>query len=331
MIDKIFSEENEMNGKYSTLSETEIEQKIKQGLFKEDPNNRVIRDEKNRIVRFLSSSNKTLVPNCYYNQYVQVVNNYVTYTDIQKVISEILKIKNQEIFSELEEAHRTCINFLQQYQYSKKPQIVQKLNEVTLQAISKYQTKLIHYLNTEFKNIDKKQLLDTCWSYLNLIKIFKFSSYIYHNNNILDYEQVRDFIKEIFLPLQRMFEELVCRYAGIENDVHTYHCSSSLYMNLFLDRNIEKLEQYACMDSRFGSLFSITSLIATCFQRNQRNVHEMQRNNEFHRDFVEELYSILFQFKELDDFNELFDPAKETILLDDKSIKNILLPISRKS
>lgn len=109
-----------MNGKYSTLSETEIEQKIKQGLFKEDPNNRVIRDEKNRIVRFLSSSNKTLVPNCYYNQYVQVVNNYVTYTDIQKVISEILKIKNQEIFSELEEAHRTCINFLQQYQYSKK-------------------------------------------------------------------------------------------------------------------------------------------------------------------------------------------------------------------
>lgn len=120
------------------------------------------------------------------------------------------------MFSELEESHKACINFLQQYHYSKNHQIVQKLNEVTLLAISKYQIKLINYLKTEFNNIDRKKLLDTCWSYLDLIKIYKLSSYWYHNSNTLDYQQVNDFIKEIFIPLQKMFEELVCQYVGIE-------------------------------------------------------------------------------------------------------------------
>lgn len=319
-----------MKGKYLTLSEKEIEKNLQQGIFKEDPNNRVIRDDKNRIVRFLSSPERSLTPNYYYNQYVQVVNNYITYTDTQKIINSILDIKNQEVFSELEESHKACINFLQQYHYSKNHQIVQKLNEVTLLAISKYQIKLINYLKTEFHNIDRKKLLDTCWSYLDLIKIYKLSSYWYHNSNTLDYQQVNDFIKEVFIPLQKMFEDLVCQYVGVEKEIKTYNCTDSLYMNLFLSRNMTKLEEYSSMDSRFESFSSVISLIASCFESGRRNVHDMQYNKEFHKDFVQKLYDVLFSYRELNNFNELFNPNHDTVLINDQSLKNILFPSLKK-
>jgi len=316
-----------MKGKYSTLSESEIERKIQKGIFKEDTKNRVIRDEKNKIVRFLNSPNKDLVPhNSYYNQYVQVINKYITYTDTQKIIEGILNIKNQEVFLELRESHKICINFLQQYQNSKNPKIIQKLNESAVLAISKYQIKLTEYLKTEFNLIDQKNLIDTCCSYLDLLKIYKFSSYLYHNDNTLDYHDVKQHIACIFDPLQQLFESLVCKFLGVENNISLYDCSSSLYMKFFLKRDIIKLSQYSSMDSRFGSLELIVDLIAACFAKNMRNVHEVQEKIIFHENFTEDLYQLLISYDELNNFNEIFNPDEDKVSIEDQSLKNILLP-----
>lgn len=330
-LPKGYSEEL-MKGKYSTLSETEIERRVKLGIFKEDPKSRVIRDSQNKLVRFLDTPQKDLAPiNSYHNQYVQVNNTYITYTDTQKIIKEILDVKNQEIFLELIESHKVCINFLQQYQNSKNPKIIQKLNESAVLAISKYQVKLTEYLKTEFNLIDQKRLLDTCSSYLDLIKIYKFSSYLYHHDNTLDYHDVKGFIADIFLPLQLLFESLVCELSRVEGGTSFYNCSSSLYMKLFLKRNSVKLSQYSSMDSRFGSLERITNLIAACFQKDIYNVHEEQEKIELHEDFTEDLYQLLVNYDELNSFNELFNPNEDNFLIEDQSLKNLLLPSSKRT
>lgn len=319
-----------MKGKYSTLSESEIERKIQQGIFKEDPKSRVIRDEQNKIVRFLNSPTQDLIShNSYYNQYFQIVNKYITYTDTQKIIKEILDIKNQEVFSELKESHKICMNFLQQYQNSRNPKIIQRLNESVILAISKYQIKLVQYLQTPFSLIDQKNLLDTCRSYLDLIKIYKFSSYLYHYDNTLDYHDVKGFIVDVFTPLQQLFESLTCEFLRKEGNNSIYDCDSSLYMKIFLKRDIIKLEQYASMDSRFGSLERITDLIADCFAKNN-NVHRAQANRQFHEDFVENLFQVLVSYNELDRFNEVFNPNEDKILIEDQNLKDILLPSSKK-
>lgn len=315
-----------MKGKYSLLSESEIEKKVQQGIFKEDSKSRVIRDAQNKFVRFLDSPPQNLVSyNSHYNQYFQVVNNYITYTDTQKIIKEILDIKNQEVFLDLQESHRVCLNFLQQYQNSKNPKIIQKLNESALSAISKYQVKLIQYLRTDFNDIDKKNLLDTCESYIDLIKIYKFSSYLYHSNNTLDYHDVKNFLAEIFNPLQELFESLICEFVRKENNISIYNCSSSFYMKLFLDGKTSTLEQYSCMDSRFGSLASITSLISKCFSQ-RHDVYREQSGQKFDENFIESLYQILVSYDELDSFNEIFNPHEDTILIEERNLRDILLP-----
>lgn len=254
-----------MKGKYSRLSTTDIELKISQGVFKEDQSNRVIRDDKNRIVRFLTKPENG--NQHFHNQYVQVVNNYVTYTDTKKIIEEILKIKNQEVFFDLKESHQICMNFLEQYQSNKNEKVIQKLNESALMAISKYQVFLVDYLKTDFENIDQKQLLNSCESFLDLIKVYKFSSYLYNNSNTLDFLQVKEFIDCIFTPLRKIFEELVCKYNGYDQgkNINYFDVDNSLYMTFFLERRTELLEKYSIMDNRFGSLTNVVDLISCSF------------------------------------------------------------------
>jgi len=321
-----------MKGKYSRMSTTDIELKVSQGIFKEDEANRVIRDDKNRIVRFLTkpeSDNQYFSNQNFYNQYVQVVNNYVTYTDTKKIIEEILNIKNQEVFLELKKSHKTCMNFLEQYQSSKNERIIKKLNESALEAISEYQTFLESYLETGIEDIDKERLLISCGGYLDLIKIYKLSSYRYHNSNTYDFFQVKNFIDCIFSPLRKIFEELVCKHNEYDKEkgVHYYDVDNSLYLTLFLERKHDVLEKYSVMDSRFSSFSRVTSLIACVFNDDKPVRFEKPKKDIKKEEFVEELYLLLLKFEELNAYNNLFNHEHNDIYLEDKRISDFLLPI----
>lgn len=321
-----------MKGKYATLSVAEIESKVRAGIFSEDLNSRVIRDEKQSIVRFLERPITELSPNnSYYNQYVQVVNNYVTYTDTNAIIKGMLDISNQKIFLELSESHRTSINYLKQYQNTKNPNIVQKLNESTLEALSKYQVKLKSYFKTDFKDMDQELLLNSCRSYLDLIKIYKLSSYWYHQNNTLDYLEVIDFLDDIFKPMLQLFENTICPLGWREETITINNLAKSMYMKFFLSQNTENIEKYSYMDSRLGSPKKAYNYISRCFSRN--HYYDIS-NNSFptrsDEEFVKELYEILYDYKELYDFNDLFNPNQDKVLVDDQNLKNILLPALKK-
>lgn len=321
-----------MKGKYATLSIAEIESKVEAGIFSEDLNSRVIRDEKQSIVRFLERPATELSPNnSYYNQYVQVVNNYVTYTDTNAIIKGILDISNQKIFLELSESHKISINFLKQYQNTKNPNIVQKLNESTLEAISKYQIKLQEYFRTNLKDMDQELLLNSCKSYLDLIKIYKLSSYWYHQNNTLDYFEVIDFLDDIFKQMQQLFENIICPLGWREEVITIDSLAKSMYMKFFLSQNTENIEKYSYMDTRLGSTQKAYSYISSCFSRkNYYDIRDSSFPTRADEEFAKKLYDILCDYKELYNFNALFNPDQDTVLVNEQNLKNILLPASNK-
>jgi hypothetical protein len=321
-----------MKGKYAALSIAEIESKVEAGIFSEDLNSRVIRDEKQSIVRFLERPATEISPNnSYYNQYVQVVNNYVTYTDTNAIIKGMLDISNQRVFLELSESHKISINFLKQYQNTKNPNIVQKLNESTLEAISKYQIKLKEYFRTNLKDMDQELLLNSCRSYLDLIKIYKLSSYWYHQNNTLDYFEVIDFLDDIFKQMQQLFENIICPLGWREEVITIDSLSKSMYMKFFLSQNTENIEKYSYMDSRLGSTQKAYSYISSSFsKRNYYDIRDSSFPTRADEEFAKKLYDILCDYKELYNFNALFNPDQDIVLVNEQNLKNILLPASNK-
>jgi hypothetical protein len=321
-----------MKGKYAALSIAEIESKVEAGIFSEDLNSRVIRDEKQSIVRFLERPATEISPNnSYYNQYVQVVNNYVTYTDTNAIIKGMLDISNQRVFLELSESHKISINFLKQYQNTKNPNIVQKLNESTLEAISKYQIKLKEYFRTNLKDMDQELLLNSCRSYLDLIKIYKLSSYWYHQNNTLDYFEVIDFLDDIFKQMQQLFENIICPLGWREEVITIDSLSKSMYMKFFLSQNTENIEKYSYIDSRLGSTQKAYSYISSSFsKRNYYDIRDSSFPTRADEEFAKKLYDILCDYKELYNFNALFNPDQDIVLVNEQNLKNILLPASNK-
>lgn len=315
-----------MKGKYSDLSISEIRTKVENGTFTEDKNLKVIRDENKKFVRFLEEpTQKPEYTNYYSNQYFQIVNNYITY-DVSEILNGILDINNQEVASNLKILHNSVLIFLKQYQSTRDQRIVQKLNENCLEAISNFQVRLSEYFKTEIKHLDKDLILVLGRSYLDLLKIYKFSNYWYQNK-IFDYEQILELYNAIFNPFQKLFESLVCLHTGYneEKKINYYAISKSLYMKFFLERKNHKIYRYSKLDSRFEGDGRVFDLLAWSFQKENIDSFKYNKFDENTEIFVEKLYVLLSDYQDFYSFNNALNSDDPESPFSDEAIKNKLL------
>lgn len=317
-----------MSGKYSVLSNNEVNKRIDAGEFTVDTYD-VVKDSKNRLVRF-NKPHKNTNEIRYNNTYVQVVNNYVTYVDIDSIVQSFLSIQNQRIFDDLQESYVTCKNFLEQYKNSNNKEIIKTLNEESVKALSKYQTYLPKYLKNDISNMEKETFIHTLNAYLELIKIFKLSSYLY-NKNASDYRDSKRYLDIIHTPLRMFFEEMVCPYSNKRDDITYYDCSNSIYMDLFFNRDIQTLSKYVSVDSRFKSLEDVIGLISTCFKDRYTAENFYGAYKEKPKDiheFAMKIYEVLHKFQELDNYNEIFSVSNDNpVMIDNRTLKDVLLQI----
>ena len=251
--------------KYSILTESDIAEGIKQGIFQKE-NIELVRDKEGKIVKHLKRSclEKTIIP----PTLIQVNSTYVYQADIKPIIDAIIETQDIKLFEELEEEYQVVIDRL--IYYRDHNDRLNDLNSKSLDASSIFEKRTERFLKNikidELGGIDIESCTTMLDSYINILFVYIISTYWIHKDKISNDTIAERKIEKLKKNVRYIYEQLL---AQSQNDKGTERIPmhGSLYANYLLeDKNgIRKIEMLIKHDSRFSSLTDFMAFIQRCF------------------------------------------------------------------
>jgi len=304
-----------MSKKFEINLKDDIERKVREHEYSDDE--KVIRNKLNgQIVCFRKLEEKDRPSDLLIaNKYIQVINNYITITDTNEILSGILEIESQKIFDDLVLMHKKCVAYRNQYVSAKNENIIETLNKSSLDALVTYEHRVCTLMENDFNDGRYIKDLDRIiGAFLEIALMFKYSSIKYNKSLDADYQQVYDSLSTAYYSILPVYEKLLMRNENRKSD--------SLYYEMLLDMDFEKISRYLAFDSRFENKnifdFIRDNLKIKTWQEygyhkpfNYELSASIEKYTEDEKETIECLYKILNDLSDFLEFNHCFKPSRK--------------------
>jgi len=349
-----------MNESKYIIEDSEIQKGILNGNFKEDGT--LIRNVKNgQIVKVLKKDD--IEKSCIPSTLVQINNtNYIYQININPIIETIIKIKNNEIFDELDEKYKIILDYLEHYKTH--GDYLEKLNQNCLEGANLFENRIVDFIDTNYQQLineidkvsDYNQFINMLQTYINLLFVYMLSTFWKYKGKALNDTIIIKKIEIIENKILNLYEQLLV--SSQKNDKGTNminNMNDSLYVKYITQKdydikNIEKLIKY---DSRFSSFLTLFSFIKEHYVKeyhyndsveykiniqsrktqNKRFINKIQNTK---KDLLNSLFDILENLqrlknirKEIVNINSNGLSSQELPFYNDESNKSCLLVLNK--
>ncbi|SHO81739.1 hypothetical protein MNB_SV-15-1011 [hydrothermal vent metagenome] len=337
-----------MNQDKYIIGELEIQKGIEDESLKRDGT--LIRNVKNgQIVKILKEDylEKSSIPSTLVQLNNTYNTNYIYQIDIKPIIETIIKIKNNEIFDELDEKYKIILEYLEHYKTH--GDYISELNQNCLEGASIFEKRILDFIDSNDKELindidkisDYNQFINMLQTYINLLFVYMLSTFWKYKEKALNDTIIIKKIETIENKILNLYEQvLVC--SDKDNKVTIIpNISDSLYMKYIVkeDYDIQDIEKFIKYDRRFDSFIDLFSFIKKVKIKNidtnnknrYKNNRKLETNIQFEKknntnpknpkkDLVNDLFDILENLQRLKNIRE------EIININDNDLSNEELP-----
>lgn len=218
-------------GKKRHLSDSQILARIEQGEFNVEQIDLVRSSENGAIVKHMKRRDTDTVP----ATYVQVNNNYVVEQDITPFINALIKHRENEIISDLDEIYEVVLGFLAYYMDIEDR--LDLLNSEALKATLVFKSRMKVFLVgvDEFvKDGNGDRNVEVIDVYLNIMFIYVISTYKLHGDKLARDSNSKKQLAQLKEKILSIYKELLMSGSGDKCDL-----LRSGYARIFADKEYD--------------------------------------------------------------------------------------------
>lgn len=278
--------------KYSHLTDKDIEDGLKNGLYKTD--GLLIRNQSNgETVKVLphTTENTSTIP----ATFIQVNNTTIYHADISKLIEKIEENRHIEGFNDLEEKYNVVIDFFESYRIYK-THLPDLLKECITTAVA-FENRIRRYLaelNIDtVEKIKTEQICGALRAHTHTLFIYIIVSYLERKEKFSSDETVIGKILNFENITRNTYEQLLVP-SELKDNMHYMDMSKSLYVLYLADDryDIYELERIIRHDNRFSSVMDLFGFfkrlhIQDISAKNRHNFNKIEKQISLSAENVE--------------------------------------------